>query len=303
MPWIEAKNEGSITRDRDTRGRAARTFKVWGTSRDAIALAPQAVAKSPTDPTGLPAYNAQHPTLKNLRVDSYDVNPQGSVYIATAYYSNSGIFTFKAPINPTAPSFYSWSLSSEKVVKELPYVKQGNQLIAVIGSGGPGSPPAYSPIRPWELRKRPVLHRFGRVTLRVSLQDFDNADRKKIEGQYDTIHQLPGDTGPAGEVQPWLLEGADVVQLDVDPPGWSVEYTWIRDPGSPVFTDFSGNIPPGYPTPDWLFGGKYYVRPPYCELSYIDHPTDPTILGTWEANITYRIELDGWTGLPGLGGP
>lgn len=294
MPWIEYKSGGTAARDLAARTRAVRTFKVWGTTKEAILSNPTGVTKSATDPTTLPPYNATHPQFTNIRLEAYDATPDGSLFIVNASYALGGIFTFQTRIRSGSPGFYSWSLSSERVVKDLPFVERGKQFFPVAGTVG-----VYNIVQPWILKKRPVLHRFARAVLRVSLPTFGPGQRKAIDKQLDTLHQLPdGD----GDYSLWLLEGGDVTQTEGDPPGWSVEYTWVRDPGTIEFTRRDGT-PAGYPPNLWppLIGGGTYVRPPFEEVVYVPHPSgNPETLGTWNVERAYRVEYDGYLTLPGV---
>jgi hypothetical protein len=297
MAWKEWKDTQGGQMDYTRKGRVQRVFKVYNGVSAAIILAtPELVQDDNGNP--LPAYNTIHPNFPDsgIRLEQYQVDSSdGTLLTVTALYSNDRRWKLPNVLNVLEPTFKSKGASYETRTIEIPYGKK----VLFDASDGP-------PKEMWRLQTKPVIHRFMRFTYRCNTTNYDGNAQEAIRSRIGDLHKFGFDGAPPRYYQ---FSGCDATQQDHSD-GWTLEYEWTRDPGTPYFAIGSpdyyappGRDPGGGVNPDapW-FEGVQWARPPFTELGF--YPTQNPGNGIPEIIFPlitpHAMDEDGYLSLPGV---
>ncbi len=290
--------------DYTRKGRVQRVFKVYnGVSAAQIISAPETVDNGdPLNIQYLPGYNTIHPDFPDtgIRLEQYQVDSSDGVLLTvTALYSNDRRWKLPNVLNVLEPTFKSKGASYETRTIEIPY----GQIALLDASNG-----ALPPREIWKLKTKPVIHRFMRFTYRCNTTNYDGNAQEAIRSRIGDLHKFGFDNAPARYYQ---FSGCDATQQDHSD-GWTLEYEWTRDPGTPYFDiaggkwdDFwppPGRDPGGGVNPDapW-FEGVQWARPPFTELGFhvitnINGQAEPI----FPLITPHAFDELGWKSLPGV---
>lgn len=296
MSWVEHIDEtGSGSIDYLDHRRAARVFRVWDYSRDAIFHFPESILNDSGQ--SLPKIGED---WNGMTLDRYDVSPgPGNVWTATALYSNDRRF-----ISFSGPNFANaeWQVSFTTAVFELPFAKDGRMVIDSAPS------PIQDPsIAIWIPETMMVTSTIVRYMRRVDIpRNYVSAMLDALETQNNRLHLIAG--------YYYRFEACDAYESTKDT--WSVTYSWTSDRG---FKRADLHVPIGaqnyYPELCKFFdgntGGPFYTgnvwsRPPY-HTTVMMLPTQVTDLlaprptPKFEAVCQFRRDDLGWSDLPLVG--
>lgn len=296
MAWKEWKDTQGGQMDYTRKGRVQRVFKVYnGVSAALIMSTPELVQDDNGNP--LPAYNTIHPDFPDtgIRLEQYQVDSSDGVLLTvTALYSNDRRWKLPNVLNVLEPTFKSKGASYETRTIEIPY---GKKVLFDAAKGG-------QPVPMWKLQTKPVIHRFMRFTYRCNTTNYDGNAQEAIRSRIGDLHKFGFDNAPARYYQ---FSGCDATQQDHSD-GWTLEYEWTRDPGTPFFAiggDPSlyyappGRDPGGGTNPDApYFEGVQWARPPFTELGFYPMSDNQTVI--FPLITPHAMDESGWLSLPGI---
>lgn len=282
--WVEY--EDGPEKDSAGSTQVARVFKIWNAEEHLVTTNPTSVVNLAGVP--LPGYNTAHPRDADARLDRWTVRREGTVLVASAFYSSDRRFRFPTPLVPQSGSFADSHFTQ---VVPIPYGKRSESIVT--WSGGSVIQRFY------DEKVLNVPHAFQRVTITFEYENYGLTASRAIARQVDKLHRLIGPPSP----QWYLFEGAQVTSSGSNTS--TISYSWSSDPGTPeppsvpTATDPEGKLVIYLPT--WLhtWEGVEYIRRPFHTLFFIRNQVDPDGYPTFEDALLKDLEPDGHLTLPG----
>lgn len=228
----------------------------------------------------LPAINDEHPALPHLRCDNLKIARMELVRersVVTAFYSNDRRWGAAPRDDEFEPNFRQYRSTFQEQEIQFPAVVTVN-LEKKLADG------STETVAVREQVVQTVLESMMVVVVRVSAPALTPAEIRTIGRQHNRIHVIGGEQ--------WRMEGGEVQQ---EGDSASIDYTWIRDEGTPNPPTFSGA---GWQIPlsDATLTGLYRLPHHYLIHTQFD-PAEP---GVVENMSRYDFsDPDGWRGLPG----
>lgn len=287
MSWVEVfDNTREVAHDADGTRRATRHYRVWNYAREQILSAPESILND--DGVGLPSLDS---VWEGMRLDAYQVAPNGSVYDVVGLYSNNKSFRFPQRLPDDDLSYTSWSGSVQTGEAEIPFAVYAPAFVSnpsgIVDQLVPG----------WRFESQRVLNPLVRIERRVTLEAADIPVLiEEATAQTATLHLI--------NAKWYLFEGAEFDEIK--PGVYGVRYSWRFDAGTrPMDASGATNIvvPPTVASliPN-MHGGPAWTRPPYHVVTISPNETgnqsDPPVFGLV---VPYSYaDPTGWSRLPGF---
>lgn len=227
--------------------------------------------------------NTDYPGEPGNVIDRFENSPSadGISTIVTAYYSSDKRYELGGRIDRDEQDFYAFRLSTVIGELTIPYAVLEKTDVPQSGLSDL-SWHAYT-----YAKKQPM----ERVSLQVTVENWDFGMTKRVRKQIGKIHGIPA---PSVDSY-YRFEGADVVQRVgvVDAIKiYDVTYTWVGDPGNAAATFDNTNANLAYPTQAREGFGEYKFDP-----AWTDPAVPPSFIVVYNSD---ESEYDGWESLPGI---